>query len=336
MLRFIVFGAAAVGLLKWLLRRTSDEDSSAVSVADDTDAAKSRRDVFARSYDEVLAVLKHQDDKLNRTLTAIAFLTAAGVALFARVANARLHFPESGTSIPAVLFVVFLIATALAVVLALVAIGPSASYPFLGSETARQRRREAYLPEERSLIFYLSITRDPEWEHYVSRDDRDLLGQLARNFHREARVLAHRVEYKVARSRESGAFVQLAILALALLGIFSISGLSLDTRWWLATGLVLALLVMPFVDLLHMRKSHFEDRPIAWSGYVLLAVSIAVAAVLLALSPSEALHWPALYYALGAVVCARLGVVSEWSGRLFLGGSAAVGVGLITVLSFMS
>src|SRR4051794_32943287 len=37
-----------------------------------------RADVFARSYDEVLAALKHQDDKLNRTLTALAFLTAGG------------------------------------------------------------------------------------------------------------------------------------------------------------------------------------------------------------------------------------------------------------------
>ena len=41
-----------------------------------------RAEIFEHSYDEVTA-LKHQDDKLNRTLTALAFLTAAGIALFA-------------------------------------------------------------------------------------------------------------------------------------------------------------------------------------------------------------------------------------------------------------
>ena len=54
---------------------------------DAVDRARDHQDVFARSYDEVLAALKHQDDKLNRTLTALAFLTAAGVALFARAAT---------------------------------------------------------------------------------------------------------------------------------------------------------------------------------------------------------------------------------------------------------
>jgi hypothetical protein len=39
-------------------------------------------DPFKQSYAEVLLFLKHQDDKINRVLTALAFLTAAGVTLY--------------------------------------------------------------------------------------------------------------------------------------------------------------------------------------------------------------------------------------------------------------
>src|SRR5437764_717220 len=67
-----------------------------------------RSEVFARSYDEVLAALKHQDEKLNRTLTAIAFLTAAGVTLFTRLSGSPIRFPESRISVTAFFFVVFL------------------------------------------------------------------------------------------------------------------------------------------------------------------------------------------------------------------------------------
>jgi hypothetical protein len=37
---------------------------------------------FKESYNEPLLFLKHQDDKINRVLTALAFLTAAGVTLY--------------------------------------------------------------------------------------------------------------------------------------------------------------------------------------------------------------------------------------------------------------
>jgi hypothetical protein len=64
--------------------------------------------IFQHSYDEVLAALKHQDDKLNRTLTALAFLTAAGVGLYTRFGAGPLPpvgFAGSGPSVTAVLLV---------------------------------------------------------------------------------------------------------------------------------------------------------------------------------------------------------------------------------------
>ena len=91
--------------------------------------------VFEHSYNEVLAALKHQDDKLNRTLTALAFLTAAGVTLFLsleRIAEPRepVYFAEGGPSVTAVMFVIFLAAVALALLTALAAIGPGTPLRF--------------------------------------------------------------------------------------------------------------------------------------------------------------------------------------------------------------
>jgi len=44
---------------------------------------KAKIDLAQISYDEVLDATKHQDDKVGRFLTAIAFLTTGSIALIA-------------------------------------------------------------------------------------------------------------------------------------------------------------------------------------------------------------------------------------------------------------
>ena len=288
-----------------------------------------RTEVFARSYDEVLSALKHQDDKLNRTLTAIAFLTAAGVTLYLRSgqpSKARpRYFAESTIDIRGFFFVVFLLSVVFAVTLALAAIGPSGDYPW-------PRRKESGTPE--SLIFYALIARNPDWDRCLNWNTDRLRLRLATNFHQEARTLAHRVNYKVARSRESGAFVLLTVVSLSLLGIFSVEAFSLATRWWIAVALLLALLVLPFFDVAYMQLFKYASRTPAWQAYALLAACTAFATMLLALAPSHRLHWPAVIYALVALLCPRLAVVHKWFAPFLLGGSALGGFVLILVYAW--
>jgi hypothetical protein len=292
---------------------------------DATTAWQVKRDVFARSYDEVLAALKHQDDKLNRTLTAIAFLTAAGVTLFARPpGKAFVRFPESATSVRAVFFVIFLAATVFALILALAAIGPSTPYP---SRSSRSRR-------PRSLIFYALIKSDPDWDRYIEAPAPELVEKLARNFHKEAFLISRRVVYKVARSRESGAFVQLAILALSLLGIFSIGGFSLAVRWWISCALIGSLLLAPFLDRREMSMFEFGEAAAATESYVYLALIVVCAGILLGRAPSAGQHWPAMYYALAAFTCSRAVYAHKTRvARVLLGGSAVAGVILVLLVA---
>lgn len=275
--------------------------------------------VFEKSYDEVLAALKHQDDKLNRTLTAIAFLTAAGVAIFANVAgkSAPSRFTgELAVQATTFFFIVFLVSVVFALVFALAAIGPSEALPRLAWSSPPPRTADGTWP---SLLFYARILNDAAWGSYVNRDVLWLEEALARAFHEESRNLAQRVDFKVARSRESGAFVQLAVLSLSLLGIFSVGHLSLNAKWWIAAGLLIAMLALPLWDGFLMRTFNFKNKrqmQERMSAYLAAAGSAVFGAVLLVTAPEWHSHWWAIFYTLGTILATRLAIAYERQVRL--------------------
>ncbi len=270
-----------------------------------------KREVFEQSYQEVLAAIKHQDDKLNQTLTALAFLTAAGVALFAEVASrveSPVRFPTSEWDVTSFLFLIFVAGVVLGLAVTLAAIGPSQALPRLRGKSTEQPR------EWPSLIFFAEIARDDAWPGYVARDEAWLAECLTRNLHGETERLAHRVEYKMARSREAAALVQVAVLSLSLLGVFSIERFSIDARWWFASALLLAMLLMPLWDraqMLHHRfyeRANVEERK--WS-YRLSRWTVLFAAILLVTAPTFDTYWWALVYALLAILATRLAYVDD-------------------------
>ncbi len=284
-------------------------------------------EIYRKTYDEVLAALKHQDDKLNRTLTAIAFLTAAGIALFANVAvkiSPPVRFSESPRGVTSFFFLVFLGAVVLALISALSAIGPNRRVPGVGT------RSETVPDAWPSLLYYLRIIRDREWDSRINEKDADWLYEcLARNFHAEAKGIARRVDYKVGGSRQSAAWVHVALLALALLGIFSIEQIALSHRWWIATGLFGAALALPLLDRLLMGLFSFPAESalgLQRLSYWLVASAAGAGVLLLATAPRWESHWWALFYCLGAIVAIRLSYVHEWLARVLLPTAAAAGI----------
>lgn len=296
-------------------------------------ATSSKRDVFEHSYNEVLAALKHQDDKLNRTLTALAFLTAGGVTLYLNLEPTTAASPgmcgaqgpmcfagEGGPSVTAVMFVVFLGSVALALLTALAAIGPGSSLRFPTSDG----------PRRPSLLFYTMIARDRAWDSQYEAPSEELEETLAKNFHSEAQVIARRVRYKIARSRESGAFLQLAILALSLLGIFGARGLSVDARWWIATALIICVLMLPFWEFVQMLRYKYVSRTKrVWLPYAALAASVVLTIVLLVVGKFTSDRWEALYYALFVVLLSRLALLSPIAAKVLLWPAAVPGLVLL-------
>jgi hypothetical protein len=269
------------------------------------DDYKQKKEVFEHGYQEVLAALKHQDDKLNRTLTALAFLTVAGVSLYLKLSGPGLDaFGGAGPGAAVILFVVFLIAIALGVIITLTAIGPGRPLP-----NARSSGAHAELPQ--SLLFYALISRDETWDEKLDLSPEELTQELATDFHGEARSIARRVDYKVARAREANAWVQLAIVALSLMGIFSATGLSLSSRWWIVSGLLIVVLSLPFWDLWLMRDTQYVTGDFSKAAYWILLAIVGLSATFLVVGDLTDSQWQALGYAAVAFVLPRYAIVQS-------------------------
>lgn len=260
--------------------------------------------VFTVGYQEVLAALKHQDDKLNRILTALAFLTVAGVALSPKVTQlgGGPVLGDSGPGAPVVLFVVFLAAVAIGVIVTLTAIGP-------GSPLRHPPSPERRAGRPGSLIFYAFISRDEQWDDRFDMPGEQLTQELAKNLHRETKQIAQRVDYKIVRAREAGAWVQLAIVALALMGVLGATGLSSTTRWWIACGLLVVVLTIPFWDLVVMRDTRYIDKDYSGLAYGMLAAIVVLAAGFLVAGDLADTQWEALAYASVAFIAPRYAIV---------------------------
>jgi hypothetical protein len=284
-----------------------------------------RKDVFRQSYSEVLSALKHQDDKLGRALAAQAFLTAAGITIFTQLGKtSTLTFGSQALTAPRLFFLTFLVSIALALSFTLSAIGPSTPYRTKGP------------PAGTSLIFYAAIRQDDDWPSYLEgKTEDELVEMLARNYHSETKDLARRVNYKVTRAREAGAFLNLAVTSLAVLGVFSLTDVSASARWWIASGVLLLSTSLPLWDYFHMARLEFPEGAPDKNSYRLLTLSIGITTTSLALAPSRDAQWPALAYALAVVLTSRWGLISGAFARTLLATTAVTGLAILGVVIFL-
>lgn len=274
-----------------------------MSTAPDWETAE---DVFRKSYDEVLAAIKHQDDKLGRVLTVLSFLTAAGVALFG-----HLHSQPAPISshLWQYLLIAFLANIAAAVLFALAGVDPTSLVP--DKAAAADQRRVG-----KSLVFYELIARDRSWDDYVKDPTKlaDLKEDLARNLHEDARILAHRVRHKIERSNESQAFLQVAVVCLVLFGVFALSPDS-TAGWWSAFAVLVPIASLPIVSIVSMRIDGFPGAEATWvkTASFFLAATVLVAADLLIARRS---HHEAIGLAIALVLLVMSRIGNVWFARL--------------------
>jgi hypothetical protein len=100
-----------------------------------------RADLARKSYEEVLDATKHQDDKIGRFLTVIAFLTAAAVTFGVRdssVFSVRYDMVQTDLALPAILFGSFFGLVIISVLLFMIGLGPNLNLPGVSfAETPR-------------------------------------------------------------------------------------------------------------------------------------------------------------------------------------------------------
>jgi len=207
-----------------------------------------RARVFKAPYDEVLAFLKHQDDKIGRVLTALSFLTAAGVALFVFSGGRLAHplvFDSTHIDVADFFFAVFVTSLLFALLAILGAVDSTTQTPrFI--EEASQRSDSA----TDSILYYGNIYRDRNNWVQIDGDPEALNKRLAESYREDAIELSRRAEHKLNRFADARAGVHLSVVALALLGIARIDGLNVSARWWVIVGVLAGVGLLPGWDFL--------------------------------------------------------------------------------------
>jgi hypothetical protein len=172
-------------------------------------------------YKEALDATKHQDDKIGRLLTAIAFLTAASLAL-ANLSGGQLlatRFDAGSTlRLGLISLFIFLACVAFSVALLMVSLTTPLQVPGF-STTERQPVPE---PSDVSQLFFLDIARlgKDQWKKKWERTAAELENELPSMYVREVRNLALRTKFKYDRTSEAVAIFTFGLLSLALAGVF--------------------------------------------------------------------------------------------------------------------
>jgi hypothetical protein len=221
-------------------------------------ADQTRYDLLKFSYGEVLDATKHQDDKIGRILTAVAFLTG-GALVFANksILGGIYQVGDHAYHLTALFLGVFLFFDLLAVMLFILAVATPLTYPGLVSGTGSNRSR----------LFYRVIGKTP-WKDYEalwaqkdaeSKDDMDqrLTEAVSSDLVAESYNIARRVLRKNDRSRDAAAFFLFALIFLVPTIVLSIDAVSrgtgsarhplhwdLNRRLWIGAPVALFVLVL--------------------------------------------------------------------------------------------
>lgn len=165
------------------------------------------------SYKEVLDATKHQDDKIGRFLTAVSFLIGGSIALGTRTDLLQAAYqleapPAQPVLLPAYLLSLFLLFIVVCLLLLVTGLG------------ARLYRPDEQIAPTASHLFFFSIAdtygRPGEWERLWADDSKTIGNSLAREYEVEIVNIAVRARRKYERTLYAGAFLQLAIVFLAL------------------------------------------------------------------------------------------------------------------------
>lgn len=301
-------------------------DSSEREQANDEDM---KLELIRETYREVLDATKHQDDKIGRLLTGLAFLTAASLAL-AGLNGAeflRHDFDVRPFTLPLGLISLsaFLVGVVLAVLLLVASFGTPLRLP---GQRATSDGRSAVtwakgIPGSAVYFFAITNLSLSEWETKWQASAGELKRERRESLFPETHNLAARTTFKYDRVAEATSIVSLALLSFLLAGLFVLFAadastadaepLSQSQRWVLGTVVAAASLLQIQARLRYRRQTVNEAVPlrdfggpglVAWASRGFAVV--VSAALLLLIVPGG--RWQ-----VGAVLAVLLGLVGVGS-----------------------
>jgi hypothetical protein len=189
---------------------------------DDGDAIDKKIELLEFTYKEVLDATKHQDDKIGRLLTVIAFLTAGALALANLAGGNKVAtvFAISPFRAPLTMLclTVYLLTVFITVSLLVVSFGTPLRLP--GIEPFRKQRRKTFWVNDikASQIYFSEIAKVSveQWREKWKGTESELKRERLDSFIKETHNLSLRTNFKYDRTTEALSVFSLALLAFSL------------------------------------------------------------------------------------------------------------------------
>ena len=200
----------------------TDDHGGAESIPDDVDK---KLKLIIWSYGEVLDATKHQDDKIGRLLTSIAFLTAATLALAAlssaNFVTRQFSVPPVNLPLGLISLAVFLVGMIFTVMLLLTSLATPLRLPGLTEYSGRPPMDwVAGVEASQSYFREISTVALHEWERKWDAPVRELERERLVSLVRETHNLGVRTNAKYDRTTECVALLSSSLLAFALAVVF--------------------------------------------------------------------------------------------------------------------
>jgi hypothetical protein len=311
---------------KWMIeivsvRVISDGEGDEDPWPIDPEAARLRTAVFSQIYKDGQEFARHYDEKLRTLITALSFLTVAGITLFIfstpHGAAADLTFDGRSWNAGNAFFVIFLLAIFSSVASAAAGMDPSAHRPhFFGNESENRA----------SMLYFESIAADDHWDELITLPESELEARLAISYARDARALARRAQHKVMRTAMAQAYLSVATIALVLLGLVRLPESSATTRATMILLLLFGFSALPRATLWLLRRTNFPTvgpSDLKFTGAKRRALRafywappLVVAAMAFSSYEGWYPYWPTIGFALAWICLSRIMVFSSRSGRV--------------------
>jgi hypothetical protein len=161
------------------------------------------------SFKTVMEANVHQDNKANRIVSAMAFLTTAMATVFTKIYNFE-KYPFDATLISFSLFVLFIV---LGTACYLNALGPSfnlAGFRKLKEEKTDPKPDKIRIP---SIIFFQKLAEVDQktFVDHWKQDPKSLVNEITRNYIYETYFVAEKIKTKVAHMQLGSIFYKAAL-----------------------------------------------------------------------------------------------------------------------------
>lgn len=198
-------------------------DESRTTDGDDSQSKydPGKAEMIRFTYEQVLDATKHQDDKIGRLLTVVAFLTAGALALAnlgsAKKTSAVFVVPPVNLPLGTICLTFFLLAIFMTVILLVTSFATPLRLP--GREPKKERTKQTFVRDvETSQIYFSEIAKVSldEWDDKWGAPEGELQNERFQSMIRETHNLSVRTNFKYDRTTEAVSVFSVALLFFGL------------------------------------------------------------------------------------------------------------------------